>query len=90
MKRCSKLGATSKLEAFHSLMNQYCRKMTNLRSCALLSRTLLAVMDFNENVERDYAIVVRSGQPLLHKVMRKYQPGEASLTCKKMTKTFSK
>ena len=62
----------------------------SLWSCALLSRTLLAVMGFNENVERAYVIGIRSGQPLLHKVTRKYQPGEASLTRKQTAKTFSK
>ena len=65
LKRCCAVGDTSDLEAFHSLLNYYYRKMTRVGSRAMLSRTLLAVMDFNENVEREYGARMWSVHKLL-------------------------
>ena len=62
LKRCCAVGDTSNMEAFHSPLNHYCRKMTNVGLCAMLSRTLLAVMDFYKNVERTQAVDL-SGKP---------------------------
>ena len=89
LKRCCAVGDTSDLEAFHSLLNHYCRKMTHVGSRAMMSRTLLAVMDFNENVERTQAVDL-SGKPRYARVTRKYLPGEAVLRPMKPNKTFRK
>ena len=75
MKCCCAVGDTSDMEAFHSLLNHYYCKVTHVRSCAMLSRTLLAVMDFNENAAGPQA-VGRNGKPINVKATRKYCPGE--------------
>lgn len=38
MKRCSKIGDTSQLESFHSLLNHYCQKMIYVRYHSMLTR----------------------------------------------------
>ena len=87
MKCCCAVGDTSDMEAFHSLLNHYYCKVTHVRSCAMLSRTLLAVMDFNENAAGPQA-VGRNGKPINVKATRKYCPGEASKRSVKSAKLF--
>ena len=89
LKRCCAVGDTNDLEAFHSLQNHYCRKMTHIGLHAMLYRTLLAVMDFNENVERSQAVNL-SGKPCYARATQKYRPGEALLRTMNPTKTFRK
>ena len=63
--------------------------MTHVGLHAMMSRTLLAVMDFNDNVERTQAVDL-SGKPRYARVTRKYLPGEAVLRPMKPNKTFRK
>lgn len=89
LKRCCAVKDTSNLRAFHSLLNHYCCKMTHVGLHAMMSRTLLALMDFNDNVERSQAVDF-SGKPRYARVMQKYRPGEAVSRVMKSTKTFRK
>ena len=73
MKRCCAVavGDTS-----DSLLNHYCRKVTQVRLRAMLSR-ILAVMDFSKNSVRPQA-VSRNSIPINVKAMQKCRLGEAS------------
>ena len=62
LKRRCTARDTRDLEAFHGLLNHCCRKMTHMGSCVMLSKTLLAPMHFNDNVEHSQAVDL-SGKP---------------------------
>jgi solute carrier family 8 (sodium/calcium exchanger) len=56
VQRLSPLGQTYGIEGFHSLVNHFAPKMIHFGYGGMLSRLLLAVLHFNENVERKQAV----------------------------------
>lgn len=59
LRKTSSFTHTGCLESFHSLLLKYCTKRLHFRYQTMKGRTALAILDYNENVNREQARVMK-------------------------------
>ncbi|KAK3749144.1 hypothetical protein QZH41_009825, partial [Actinostola sp. cb2023] len=78
IKKATSNGQTSCLESYHSVINQFAPKMLAFSYLGMLSRTILAALHFNYNLNRESKLDDH-GEPRLRVNYVKYKYGEATI-----------
>ncbi|XP_028414075.1 uncharacterized protein LOC114537143 [Dendronephthya gigantea] len=87
IKKASPVSQTSCLEGFHSVLNQFSPKMIGYSYPGMFCRHALAVIHFNENLNRKNGM--KDGVDQVHVIYPKFKNGEAVVRDVKVEQTFN-